>query len=143
MTQSAKHGDTVKVHYTGKLEDGAIFDSTEGRDPITFEIGAGALITGFEESVLGMNIGEAKTIHIDADNAFGPWLEENIIEVPKSNIEGETDVEVGQQMHVKRSDGATIAVTVTEITPETITLDANHPLAGKCLDFDLKLVDIL
>jgi len=143
MTAPAKNGDTVKVHYTGRLEDGTVFDSTDGREPITFEIGAGNLIPGFEEAVLGMNAGESKTIRLTPEQAFGLWFEENVIEVPKAHLEGELNIEVGQQMQVKRNDGATITVFVTDIKPESITLDANHPLAGKALDFDISLVEIL
>ena len=143
MTQKAKKGDTVKIEYTGKLDDGTVFDSSEGREPISFELGAGNVIPGFDTAVDGMELGEEKTVNIKPEDAYGEWQQENIIEVPKSSMDADFKPEVGQHVYLKRNDGATLAVTVTKIEEETLTLDANHPLAGQALNFDLKLVEIV
>lgn len=143
MAQKAKNGDTVKVHYTGKLDDGTIFDSSVDREPLVFTLGEGNLIPGFESAVDGMEVGESKDVRIEATDAYGPWLEENIIEIPRKNIEDDVDIAVGQQVYLQRYDGATFIVTITGISETTVTLDANHPLAGKALNFNIKLVEIM
>ena len=142
MSQEAKNGDTVTVHYTGKLEDGTVFDTSEGRDPITFKLGEGSIIAGFESAVVGMQEGEEKNIHIEPEEAYGPWLKDNVIEVSRKNLEGDVDPEIGQQVYLQRSDGETFSVIISDISEDIITLDANHPLAGKCLNFELRLVQI-
>jgi peptidylprolyl isomerase len=138
----AKDKDTVKVHYTGKLEDGSVFDSSTGREPLEFTLGTGSVIPGFDQGIVGMAIGETKTITITPDDAYGPLRKELVIEVKKSDIPGEIDTSVGQRLQIPQPEGQPIPVVITEVTDETITLDANHPLAGKTLIFDVELVEI-
>ncbi len=139
----AKIGDTVKVHYTGRLEDGTVFDSSLNREPLQFTIGAGELIPGFEESVIGMEVGEKKTVTIPPEKAYGSHLEELVIKIEKERIPEDINPEVGQQLEIKQPDGRTIPVVVTDISETHITLDANHPLAGESLTFDIELVEIV
>lgn len=149
MTQ-AKDGNRVKVHYTGRLDDGTVFDSSEcgeddcgcGHGPLEFTLGAGEVIPGFEAGVRGLSVGESKTIHIPVDEAYGERIEEMVAVVPKSELPPEMNPEVGQQLEVTQQDGQVFNVLVVEVTDESITIDANHPLAGQPLNFDLKLVEI-
>jgi len=141
MTQ-AKVGDTVTVHYTGRLDDGTVFDSSANREPLQFTLGQGDLIPGFEQAVLGMAPGESKTETIPFDRAYGPYREEMVIEVDRQQLPTEIEPAVGQQLQVREESGAVIPVVITDITDESITLDANHPLAGEELTFDIQLVDI-
>lgn len=138
----AKKGDTVKVHYTGKLEDGTVFDSSIEKEPLTFTLGEGNMIKGFESAVLGMQVGDSKTAVIVSDEAYGQRNEEMVVEVPANNVPENISPEVGQQLAIQQPDGRTIPVTVTQVDEEKVTLDANHPLAGKDLVFDIQLVDI-
>ncbi len=137
-----KEGDTVKVHYTGKLDDGTVFDSSKGQEPLEFTMGKGQLIPGFEQAVEGMEPGESKTVTIPANEAYGPHHDEMVIEVARDQFPADQEPEVGQQYRVHQADGTPFVVTVTDVTPDTITLDANHPLAGQDLTFDIQLVDI-
>ncbi len=139
----AKKGDTVRVHYTGTLEDGTVFDTSINRDPLEFTIGEGRLIPGFEQAVVGMNPGESKTERISADQAYGPHLKELVMEVDKRQLPPGLSPEVGQQLQIRHDDGRTTPVTITEVTDTTITLDANHPLAGKDLIFHIQLLEIV
>ncbi|MGB2698105.1 MAG: peptidylprolyl isomerase [Candidatus Zixiibacteriota bacterium] len=139
----AKNGDTVKVHYTGKFEDGQVFDSSEGRDPLQFTIGQRQVIPGFEEAVDGMNPGESITAKIPADKAYGTHHEEMVMAVDRKKIPENVDPKVGQQLQLHQADGRKIRVTVTNVSESKVTLDANHPLAGKDLTFDIKLVEIV
>ena len=138
----AKRGDTVQVHYTGRLEDGTVFDSSSGGDALEFTIGAGEVIPGFEEAVDGMNAGDAKTVTIAPERAYGPHRDELVFAVSKEQIPEGMEIEVGDVLRIGFGDGETGAVRVAEVGHETITLDANHPLAGKSLVFDLQLVGI-
>ncbi len=138
----AQQGDTVKIHYTGKLEDGSIFDSSEGRDPLEFTIGSGQVIPGFEEAVLGMAGGDKKEVTIPADKAYGQRNEEMIIQAPRDQVPADINPEVGQQLQMAGPEGETVIVQVTEVTDSHITLDANPPLAGKDLTFAIELVSI-
>jgi len=138
----AKNGDSVRVHYMGKLQDGTIFDSSTGRDPLQFTIGAGQVIPGFEQAVVGMNPGESKTINIPSDEAYGPHHKERVFEVGRQEIPADLGLEVGQQLQVRYADGRTTVVLVTAMSESTVTLDANHPLAGKDLTFDIQLVEV-
>lgn len=140
--QQVKKGDTVKVHYHGKLEDGSTFDSSEGREPLEFEVGGGMVIPGFDNGVTGMAIGEKKTINIPADEAYGPKQEELIMEFPKDRFPQDLTPEVGMQLAMNNGSGQQIPVTITEVKEDAVVLDANHPLAGKALIFDLELVAI-
>jgi peptidylprolyl isomerase len=138
----AKSGDTVKVHYTGKLDDGTVFDSSLERDPLEFTIGEGAVIPGFESAVIGMAEGESKTETITAEDAYGPHNPEMVQEVERSMIPPDIDVKVGQHLQITRPGVAPLVLTVVEISGEIVTLDANHPLAGQDLTFDIELVEI-
>jgi len=138
----AKQGDTVKVHYTGKLEDGTVFDSTEDRDPIKFTVGQGQVIPGFEQAVIGMNQGETKKETVPADQAYGPYKKDMLIEVDKNKLPQNLNPEVGQELQVRQQNGQQIPVMVKEVSDSSVTLDANHPLAGRDLTFDIQLVEI-
>jgi len=140
--QQAKKGDKVKVHYHGKLTTGETFDSSEGRDPLPFEIGSGMVIKGFDDGVTGMAVGEKKTVTIPADEAYGPVNPDMVIEMPKDRLPQDMEVEVGMPLVMSDPQGQQFQVTVKEITEDKIVLDANHPLAGKDLVFDLELVEI-
>lgn len=138
----AKNGDTVDVHYTGKLDDGTVFDSSKGKEPLQFTLGTGQVIPGFEEPVVGMEPGQSKTIHIPSDRAYGPHQPDMVIEVPKDQLPEGMEPGVGDQLQVSQPDGRAYVVTVTNVSDASITLDANHPLAGKDLTFDIELVEI-
>jgi FKBP-type peptidyl-prolyl cis-trans isomerase 2 len=139
----AKQGDTVNVHYTGKLGDGTVFDTSRNRHPLQFTIGKGQVIAGFEEAVVGMSTGEAKTATIPVDQAYGPRREDMIVTVERSQLPGDLDAKLGQRLELTQMDDQNILVTVTAITDTTMTLDANHPLSGKDLIFDIELVGIV
>lgn len=141
--RQVKSGDTVKVHYHGKLTDGETFDSSEGRAPLEFEVGSGMVIKGFDEGVTGMAVGDKKTIHIPADQAYGPRDPEQVIEMPKDRFPEDMKVEVGMPLAMHNGSGQNFQVVVAEIKDDVVLLDANHPLAGKDLTFDLELVEIV
>jgi len=134
-----KDGDTVKVHYTGTLNDGTVFDSSEGRDPLEFTLGQGQLIPGFEKTVLGMASGESRTVTIPAEEAYGPYRDEMVLAVPRSQFPADMKPELGMQLQVGQDDGQGMVVTITGLSDEEVTLDANHPLAGKELTFTIQL----
>ncbi|MGC9320297.1 MAG: FKBP-type peptidyl-prolyl cis-trans isomerase [Armatimonadota bacterium] len=138
----ASDGDTVKVHYTGKLEDGTVFDSSREREPIEFTIDEGEVIPGFEDAVRGMEEGETRTVEIAPEQGYGPRQENAIFEVQRDQIPDEIEPEVGMQLQVQGQDRQPFAARVAEVGDETVTLDANHPLAGETLTFDLELVEI-
>jgi peptidylprolyl isomerase len=138
----AKNGDQVKVHYTGKLNDGAVFDSSDGRDPLEFKIGEGRIIAGFEKAVIGMEEGDSTTANIPAEEAYGEYNEKLVQVIERKDLPEDLEPEVGQSLEAVRGDGSRIAVQVVEVNDKTVTLDANHPLAGKELIFDIKLVEI-
>lgn len=140
--QQVKKGDTVKVHYHGKLTNGTTFDSSEGREPLEFEVGGGMVIPGFDEGVTGMAIGEKKTIHIPAEQAYGPKQEEMIMEFPRDRFPADMVPEVGMQLNMSNGSGQNFPVTIAEVREAVVVLDANHPLAGEELIFDLELVSI-
>ena len=142
MTQ-AKEGDTVNVHYTGKFDDGEIFDSSKERDPLKFTIGEGRVIPGFENAVIGMSAGESKVIRIPNEEAYGPHVEELCFSVEKEKFPDNFKPQVGQYLEVRRDDGQIMTVMVAEISEQVVTLDANHPMAGKDLNFDIELVEII
>ncbi len=139
----AKKGDIVRVHYTGKLNDGSQFDSSVGRAPLEFTLGAGQMIAGFDAGVLGMAIGEKKTINIDPANGYGLKNPEAIIDFPKSNIPEGMNIEIGMKLNLQNEYGQPVPVEVVEIKDDTIVMDANHFLAGKDLVFDVELVEIV
>ncbi len=138
----AKLGDTVKVNYTGKLEDGTVFDSSVNRDPLQFSLGEGQVIAGFEEAVVGMSPGDSKSVTIPSEQAYGPYQDELVIVVDEKQMPSDLSVEVGQQLQMRHSSGQAVPVMVTHVTDDKVTLDANHPLAGKDLTFDIELVTI-
>ncbi|KXX63731.1 FKBP-type peptidyl-prolyl cis-trans isomerase [Marichromatium gracile] len=138
----AKLGDTVKIHYTGTLEDGTQFDSSVGREPIEFTIGAGGIIPGFEEAVKGMSVGENKTVTIPPAQAYGEYRPEMTQEVPRSAIPADIDLHEGMVLHAQGPDGQHVSFTVKAFNDEQVTIDGNHPLAGKDLTFALELVSI-
>ena len=140
--EQAKQGDTVQVHYTGRLEDGTVFDTSDGSDPLEFTVGAGEVIPGFEDAVVGMNAGEQKTETITPERAYGPHRDELVFAVGKDQIPDGMVIEVGDVLRIGFGDGETGSVRVAEVGDSTITLDANHPLAGMSLVFDLQLVGI-
>lgn len=142
MTQ-AKAGDTVKIHYTGTLTDGSIFDSSSGRDPLEFTVGSGQIIPGLDAAIPGMEVGEKKTVTAPADQAYGPIDPGNRQAVPRGDIPDDIPLDLGSQLQVSSPDGQqTMAVTVVEVTEEQVVLDANHPLAGHDLTFAIEIVAI-
>jgi peptidylprolyl isomerase len=138
----AKTGDTVKVHYTGKLDDGTVFDTSADREPLEFTIGQGQLIPDFEQAVIGMNPDESKTVQIPCENAYGPHREERLMVVDRSRFPEGLEPSIDQQLQVRHPNGQESVVKVVDITDAKVTLDANHPLAGKALTFDIRLTEI-
>jgi len=141
--QQVKSGDKVKVHYHGKLPNGETFDSSEGRAPLEFEVGSGMVIKGFDDGVTGMQIGDKKTLNIPFNEAYGPRNPEMIIEFPKERFPQDMQVEVGMPLVMSGQQGEQFQVVVTQIKDDSVTLDANHPLAGQDLTFDIELVEIV
>jgi len=140
--EQAKKGDKVKIHYHGKLNDGSTFDSSAGREPLAFEIGSGMVIPGFDDGVTGMTVGEKKTINIPAAQAYGEVSEEMIMEFPLNQFPADMVPEIGMQLTMSNNQGQNFPVVIVELKDESVLLDANHPLAGKELIFDLELVEI-
>jgi peptidylprolyl isomerase len=138
----AKNGDTVLVHYVGSFPDGEVFDCSTGKDPLQFVLGAGSVIAGFDSGVLGMSVGDSKTIEIPAEDAYGPRRKEMVFRVGTEQLPPGMEVQVGQRLRMGQPDGRDINVLVTALTDDSITLDANHPMAGKDLVFELHLVEI-
>ncbi len=142
MTQ-AKSGDTVRIHYTGTLDDGTEFDSSAGRDPLEFALGSGQVIAGFDDAVDGMTVGEQKSVTIPPEQAYGERHEQLVQEVPKSALPEEIAPQVGMQLQSQSTEGQVMNLVVTEVSEESITVDANHPLAGQALTFAIELVEIV
>jgi peptidylprolyl isomerase len=138
----AKNGDTVKVHYTGKLADGSVFDSSTNRGPLEFTVGQHQVVPGFEEAVLGMSPGEAKTSVIPADQAYGERDERLVVHMDRSRLPEDLDLELGDRLQIRRTNGQMMNVIVAEITESSVALDGNHFLAGQDLTFDIQLVEI-
>lgn len=138
----AKEGDKVKVHYHGRLRTGETFDSSEGRDPLEFTVGAGQMIRGFDEGVKGMQVGEKKTVEIAADEAYGQRDAGNLIEFPKDQFPDGMNPEAGMQLMLSNAEGQQFPVVVAEVKDDSVVLDANHPLAGQDLIFDIEMMDI-
>ncbi len=139
----AKSGDTVNVHYTGRLGNGTVFDSSVGGEPLQFTIGAGQVIPGFEQAVIGMQPGESKTVVIPPDQAYGPYYDELVMVVDRDRLPPDWEPQVGQQFPLTQPDGRVVWATVIDVSESSITLDANHQLAGKELTFDITLVEII
>ncbi len=140
--QVAKKGDQVKVHYTGKLTDGTVFDSSDGRAPLEFEVGAGMMIKGFDAAVDGLGVGAKVTAEIPAAEAYGEAREDMIIDIPRTNLPPDLNPEVGQKLAMSQPNGQQVPVKVKEVKEDIVVIDANHDLAGKDLIFDIELVEI-
>jgi len=138
----AKRGDTVTIHYTGRLEDGTVFDTSRERDPLEFTLGRGEVIAGFEEAVEGMAPGDEKTATIPGEEAYGPRRDDLLVTVPKEVLPPDLDPAVGQQLSVRTPEGKDMTVQVVDVDEEAVVLDANHPLAGLDLTFEIELVKI-
>lgn len=138
----AKVGDKVSVHYTGKLEDGTVFDSSNGREPLEFEIGTSSVIPGFEHAIVGMAPGESKTATVPADQAYGQREQGKVVEVERGQLPPDLDLRVGQRLKLTDQQQNSTYVTVAAMSDAAVKLDANHPLAGKDLTFDIELVEI-
>ncbi len=141
MTQ-VKTGDTVRIHYTGTLSDGEVFDSSEGRDPLEFTVGSGQIIPGLDTAIPGMTLGEKKSVPVPVDQAYGPIDPQNRQAVPRTEIPAEIPLDLGTQLQMQSPQGQVMPVTVVEVSETEVVLDANHPLAGKDLTFDIELVSI-
>lgn len=139
---AASKGDTVYIDYTGRLDDGSVFDSSEGKDPLEFVLGSGMVIPGFDAAVTGMEVGETQTTHIPAAEAYGARTDELLVTVPKDQLPPGMEVSAGDQLQVSDDEGRVQLVTVVEVGDDTMVIDANHPLAGKDLTFDITLVRI-
>ncbi|AXJ00627.1 peptidylprolyl isomerase [Cyclonatronum proteinivorum] len=138
-----KQGDTVKVHYTGTLQDGSVFDSSREREPLQFEIGSGSLIPGFENAVLGLSVGESTKVDIPSGEAYGEVREDMIISVERDKLPADIDPKVGMQLQVQQQNGQAMPVVISDVNETHITIDANHPLAGRDLTFEIELVEVV
>ena len=142
-SQQAKDGDKIRFHYVGRLDDGQVFDSSENRDPLEFQVGEGSVIPGVEEALRDMNPGESKSVRIPAEQAYGQHREDLIAEFQKDQLPDEIEPSVGQRLQLRTHEGHSFPAEIVEVTEKTVKLDANHPLAGKALNFDLQLVEIV
>ncbi|MEM8700220.1 MAG: peptidylprolyl isomerase [Pseudomonadota bacterium] len=138
----AKAGDTVQLHYKGTLDDGSVFDSSEGREPLEFTVGSGQIIPGLDKAIPGMKIGDEKTVRVEAEEAYGAVNPEARQTVPRGNLPPDVPLEKGLQLQAQTENGQTISVTVVEFSDDAVVLDANHPLAGKALTFAITLTGI-
>lgn len=141
--ETVKEGDTIVIEYKGKLEDGTVFDSTEGKNPLEFTVGEGEVIPGLEKGVLGMAQGESRNIVIPTEEGYGPHLKERVCELDKKKVPENFHPEVGQQLQIYRADGLPIMGTVVAMSGTSFTMDYNHPLAGKTLIFETTILEIL
>jgi peptidylprolyl isomerase len=139
----AKTGDSVRVHYTGTFDDGTVFDTSAEREPLEFTVGSGMVIAGFDVAITGMEPGQKKTVNIPAEEAYGPRSEELVAEIGRDRLPTDMVLEIGQQLQVGLADGEQAVVLIVDLSETTVTLDANHPMAGMDLNFDLELVEIL
>lgn len=138
----AKQGDKVSIHYTGRLDDGTVFDTSEDREPLEFTLGEGKVIPGFENAVVGMAEGETKTARIPSDEAYGSRRDDLVLDVPQEQLPEDIEPQVGQRLQMQAGDGQTFQVVITDVGDETVEVDANHPLAGEDLTFDIELVEV-
>jgi FKBP-type peptidyl-prolyl cis-trans isomerase 2 len=139
---TAKQGDTVHVHYTGRLDDGTVFDTSDGRDPLQFVLGTGYVISGVEKAVEGLEVGEQVTTKVPPEEGYGPRSEDLVLDVGLDQFPGDEAPNVGQQFTMTTGDGQQTMVTVTAVESDRVAIDANHPLAGRTLNFDIELVKI-
>jgi peptidylprolyl isomerase len=140
MTEPAKNGDLVRVHYTGRLEDGQVFDSSRDGEPLEFTVGAGEVIPGFDDAVRGMQVGDKKTVEIEPDDAYGPRRDGLVATIERANAQFPVEPQVGMSLALPLQDGNQLEVVITEVTDTHVTIDGNHPLAGEKLIFDVELV---
>lgn len=140
--QQVQNGNTVQVHYHGRLNDGTTFDSSEGREPLEFTVGSGMVIKGFDDGVMGMEVGQKRTVQIPAENAYGPHNADMLLEFPSEQFPPDMKPEVGMRLNMSNQQGQTFPVVIVEIRETSVLLDANHPLAGQDLTFDIELVGI-
>lgn len=138
----AKEGAKVKVNYTGKLDSGEVFDSSADREPLEFVVGQGQIIPGFEKAVIGMEPGESKTVKVEPEEAYGERTDERIFEVPREELPEDIEPQIGQRLQVRHPEGQSFVVAVAEVTEDHVKLDANHPLAGQNLTFDIDLLEV-
>tara|TARA_R110002110_G_scaffold278023_2_gene493296 strand:+ start:6734 stop:7162 length:429 start_codon:yes stop_codon:yes gene_type:complete len=138
----AKAGNTVQIHYTGTLQDGSVFDSSDGRDPLEFQLGSGQIIPGLDSAIDGMAAGEQKTVTIPAAEAYGDYQDEARQTIPREQIPADIPLDVGTMLQMQTPDGNAVPVQVAEVTDDAVTLDANHPLAGKDLTFAVEVVSV-
>jgi peptidylprolyl isomerase len=143
MSAAAKAGDTVVVHYTGKLEDGLVFDSSRDRQPLKFKLGESRVLPGFEKAVMGMAAGEEKEALVESAEAYGEHRPEMVVQIERSELPPNLDVSVGKELQVQSPSGQTIPARCIDATDSSVTLDANHPLSGKSLTFEIELVEIV
>lgn len=139
----AKSGDTVRIHYTGTLADGSTFDTSDGRDPLEFTVGTGQIIPGLDKAIPGMAIGDRKVVEVPCDEAYGQHHPQGVQEVPRAQIPDNIPTDVGTQLQMQGPQGQPIPVVITDASDDSVTIDANHPLAGKDLTFDIELVEIV
>jgi len=139
---TARSGDTVRVHYTGRLDDGTVFDSSREREPLEFTVGSGQVITGFDRAVEGMEVGEGREARIEADDAYGARRDDLVLDLPREQVPEDMEIVPGMRLELRQPDGQAVPVTVAEVGEQSVTLDANHPLAGEPLIFELELVAI-
>lgn len=140
--KQVQNGDKVKVHYNGKLRSGETFDSSDGREPLEFTVGGGQVIKGFDQGVMGMQVGDKKTVEIPVEDAYGEKREDMVIEFPKDQFPPDMKPEEGMQLMMNNGAGQSFPVTIAEVKEDSVVLDANHPLAGQDLIFDIELVEI-
>jgi peptidylprolyl isomerase len=141
--RQAQFGNTVKVHYTVRLDDNSVVDSTKDHDPFTFTIGMGAVIPGFELGIMGMNAGDSKTVKVSVEDAYGPYYKELIKEVDRDKFPADFKFEVGQRLELPREDGQADLFTVLQVSEKTVIFDTNHPLAGKEMTIDIELLEVM
>lgn len=139
---AAKSGDRVKVHYTGRLRDGTVFDSTEGREPLEFQLGEGRVIAGFEDAVQGMSPGDTKSVSLSPGEAYGPRRDEMVVAIDRERVPDDFNPQVGQRIELRGGEGQIMPAMIVEVTDQAVTVDANHPLAGQELQFDIDLVEV-
>ncbi len=141
MAEAIKAGDTIKVNYTGKLDNGVVFDSSEGREPLKFTVGTGQLIKGFDQAVIDMTVGDKKTVTILPEDGYGPRNEDNIVELPRDTVPEDMELTIGMQLHLSDPNGNPVPAVVAEIGEDVIKMDINHILAGKTIIFDIEIVE--
>jgi len=139
----AGYGDTVKVHYTGRRQDGRVFATTTGSEPIEVTIGEGKLMPGFEQGMVGMVVGERKSIQVPPHHAYGQWVPELLLDIDKEDFPKDIIPDVGKELHVRHADGSVLDVVITEVNESTVVMDANHPLAGETVNFDIQLIEVI